>query len=207
MPELEIAVPRPQRWDEPFGEMTDADVDALLRIEPFRSIDASAFPPTVPLRGILRGDYPYRSLRGGRSGRPRGRLWEQRFFGFDGIGASRARAARSGVVGPRCAEAAWVEAGDCTTLAKHAAARSTATLTPAMARNPWKSQHANRKQVHARVSAGRAAIAGDYGNRAARAGRNVRRACRVVAHSAHGHGLGGCGLQHCWKSVGKGSAT
>ncbi len=56
MPELEIAIPRPQRWDEPFGELTDGDVDALLRIEPFRSIDASAFPPTVPLRGILLGD-------------------------------------------------------------------------------------------------------------------------------------------------------
>lgn len=56
MPELEIAVPRPQRWDEPFGEMTDADADALLRVDPFRRIDASAFPPTLPLRGILRGD-------------------------------------------------------------------------------------------------------------------------------------------------------
>lgn len=56
MSELEISVPRPQRWDEPFGEMTDADVDALLRIAPFCRIDASAFPPTLPLRGILSGD-------------------------------------------------------------------------------------------------------------------------------------------------------
>jgi Fe-S-cluster-containing dehydrogenase component len=56
MPELEIAIPRPQRWDEPFGEMTERDVDQLLWSEPFRSIDASVFPPTVPLRGILRGD-------------------------------------------------------------------------------------------------------------------------------------------------------
>ena len=56
MPELEIAVARPQRWDEPFGEMTERDVDQLLRIEPFRSIDASAFPPALPLRDILRGD-------------------------------------------------------------------------------------------------------------------------------------------------------
>jgi Fe-S-cluster-containing dehydrogenase component/CRP-like cAMP-binding protein len=57
MPDLEIAVPRPQRWDVPFGEhMSDDDVDDLLRIEPFRSIDAGAFPPAVPLRGILRGD-------------------------------------------------------------------------------------------------------------------------------------------------------
>src|SRR5438046_8055993 len=31
-------------------------VDRLLAIEPFRSIDASAFPPTLPLRGILMGD-------------------------------------------------------------------------------------------------------------------------------------------------------
>jgi Fe-S-cluster-containing dehydrogenase component/CRP-like cAMP-binding protein len=56
MPELEIAIPRPRRWDEPFGEMTDRDVAELLRAEPFRSIDANAFPPTLPLGGVLRGD-------------------------------------------------------------------------------------------------------------------------------------------------------
>jgi CRP-like cAMP-binding protein/ferredoxin len=56
MSDVEIAVPRPQRWNEPFGEMTEADVDRLLRIEPFRGIDAGAFPPTLPLRGILMGD-------------------------------------------------------------------------------------------------------------------------------------------------------
>src|SRR6476659_345683 len=56
MPELEIAIPRPQRWDVPFGQMTEADVDRLLAIEPFRGIDASAFPSTVSLRGILLGD-------------------------------------------------------------------------------------------------------------------------------------------------------
>jgi Fe-S-cluster-containing dehydrogenase component/CRP-like cAMP-binding protein len=56
MAELEIAIPRPQRWDVPFGELTDADVDSLLRIEPFRSIDAGAFPPSLPLRHILLGD-------------------------------------------------------------------------------------------------------------------------------------------------------
>jgi Fe-S-cluster-containing dehydrogenase component/CRP-like cAMP-binding protein len=56
MPELEIAIPRPQRWDVPLGEMAERDVDRLLTIEPFRSIDASAFPPSLPLRGILLGD-------------------------------------------------------------------------------------------------------------------------------------------------------
>ena len=56
MPELEIAITRPQRWDVPFGQMTDTDVDRLLSIEPFRSIDTCAFPPTISLRGILLGD-------------------------------------------------------------------------------------------------------------------------------------------------------
>jgi Fe-S-cluster-containing dehydrogenase component/CRP-like cAMP-binding protein len=57
MPELEIAIPRPQRWDVPFGEhMTEEDVERLLTIEPFRSMDAASFPPSLPLRGILQGD-------------------------------------------------------------------------------------------------------------------------------------------------------
>ncbi len=56
MTELDIAIPRPQRWDVPFGAMTERDMDQLLRIEPFRSIDASAFPPALPLRGIITGD-------------------------------------------------------------------------------------------------------------------------------------------------------
>ena len=57
MAELEIAVPRPQRWDVPFGErMSDADVDRLLSVDPFRQADAAAFPPTLPLRGVLRND-------------------------------------------------------------------------------------------------------------------------------------------------------
>jgi Fe-S-cluster-containing dehydrogenase component/CRP-like cAMP-binding protein len=57
MPELEIAVPRPQRWDVPFGEqMSDRDTERLLSIDPFRRADATAFPSTLPLRGILRND-------------------------------------------------------------------------------------------------------------------------------------------------------
>src|SRR5215216_3709878 len=56
MPELEIVIPRPQRWDVPFGPMTEMDIDRLLAIDPFCGIDASAFPSTIPLRGILMGD-------------------------------------------------------------------------------------------------------------------------------------------------------
>ncbi|HEX3599042.1 MAG TPA: cyclic nucleotide-binding domain-containing protein [Lacipirellulaceae bacterium] len=56
MPEMELAISRPQRWNEPFGEMTERAVDQLLQIEPFCSINGSAFPPSLPLRGILAGD-------------------------------------------------------------------------------------------------------------------------------------------------------
>jgi Fe-S-cluster-containing dehydrogenase component/CRP-like cAMP-binding protein len=48
---------RPERWDVAFGsEMTDADVDRLLAIEPFRGVDATRFPPGLSLRDILRND-------------------------------------------------------------------------------------------------------------------------------------------------------
>jgi Fe-S-cluster-containing dehydrogenase component/CRP-like cAMP-binding protein len=48
---------RPQRWDVQFGpEMTDPDVDRLLTLEPFRSVDARQFPASASLRDILRND-------------------------------------------------------------------------------------------------------------------------------------------------------
>jgi Fe-S-cluster-containing dehydrogenase component/CRP-like cAMP-binding protein len=57
MVDTEVAVSRPQRWDEPFGDsMREVDVDRLLEVEPFRSIDPARFPPTLPLRDILRND-------------------------------------------------------------------------------------------------------------------------------------------------------
>lgn len=57
MLQTEVAVVRPQRWDVPFGEaMREEDVDQLLKIEPFRSIDPARFPAALPLRGILKND-------------------------------------------------------------------------------------------------------------------------------------------------------
>ena len=48
---------RPQRWSEPFGvRMTATDVERLLAIEPFRSMDRGRFPKLVPLRGLLLND-------------------------------------------------------------------------------------------------------------------------------------------------------
>jgi len=50
-------IERPQRWDVPFGpDMTEADVDRLLSIEPFKSIDPLKFPESTPLRGIMLND-------------------------------------------------------------------------------------------------------------------------------------------------------
>src|SRR5262245_18038416 len=57
MTSLEVTISRPQRWDVPFGDrMTEREVEQLLTVEPLRSIDADAFPPALPLRGLLRND-------------------------------------------------------------------------------------------------------------------------------------------------------
>jgi Fe-S-cluster-containing dehydrogenase component/CRP-like cAMP-binding protein len=54
---LEIAVERPRRWDEPFGDrMRDEDVDQLLDLPPFSDMDPAVFPSALPLREILRND-------------------------------------------------------------------------------------------------------------------------------------------------------
>lgn len=57
MSNVEPTFSRPNRWDVPFGDaMTDRDVERLMGVEPFCSVDASRFPPSLPLRGILRND-------------------------------------------------------------------------------------------------------------------------------------------------------
>lgn len=57
MVDTEVAVSRPHRWDTPLdADMRDVDVEHLLEIEPFRSIDPANFPRSLPLREILRND-------------------------------------------------------------------------------------------------------------------------------------------------------
>ena len=52
-----VAMKRPQRWDVPFGDdMRPVDVDHLLQIQPFASMDASKFPKQQPLADILLND-------------------------------------------------------------------------------------------------------------------------------------------------------
>lgn len=51
------AIPRPQRWDVPYSpEMTDAEVDRLLNMEPFNQLDPKKFKGAVTLEGILKND-------------------------------------------------------------------------------------------------------------------------------------------------------
>ncbi len=54
---MNIAVPRPQRWDVPFGaNMTSAIVDLLLEIPPFSKMNADRFPRAVSLPELLLND-------------------------------------------------------------------------------------------------------------------------------------------------------
>ena len=48
---------RPQRWDQSFDpDLTDQDVQWLLTLEPFRSMNAAENSGGLPLRGILAHD-------------------------------------------------------------------------------------------------------------------------------------------------------
>ncbi|MEQ8838222.1 MAG: cyclic nucleotide-binding domain-containing protein, partial [Lacipirellulaceae bacterium] len=54
---MEVAVSRPQRWDQPFSpSMRDVDVEHLLQLDPFAQIDAQRFPASLSLRDLLLND-------------------------------------------------------------------------------------------------------------------------------------------------------
>ena len=52
------AAARPQRWDKPFGpqSMADADIDRVLALPSFASVEAGGFPRDLPLREIIAND-------------------------------------------------------------------------------------------------------------------------------------------------------
>lgn len=52
-----VLISRPKRWAVPYGDdMTDEKVADVFKYAPFKDIDASAFPPSASLEGILRND-------------------------------------------------------------------------------------------------------------------------------------------------------
>ena len=47
----------PERWDTPFStDMTEADVNLVLAHPLFITTRPERFPPSIPLRGILKND-------------------------------------------------------------------------------------------------------------------------------------------------------
>lgn len=66
MPAAVAPVESPQRWDAAFDpDMTDAAVDRLFSIAPFRDMNAEKFPKRIPLRGLLQNDTSIRRYRKG----------------------------------------------------------------------------------------------------------------------------------------------
>ncbi len=66
MPAAAPPVESPQRWDAAFDAgMTDAAVDRLFSIAPFRDMNAEKFPKRIPLRGLLQNDTSIRRYRKG----------------------------------------------------------------------------------------------------------------------------------------------
>ena len=56
MPSFE-SIQRPERWSVPFSaDMSDKDVDRILTVEPFSTLDPKRFRGKVTLRGILKND-------------------------------------------------------------------------------------------------------------------------------------------------------
>ena len=53
---LEMAIPRPQRWQTPFGAMTDADIARVLQLPAFAAMDPARFAAPITLDGIIRHD-------------------------------------------------------------------------------------------------------------------------------------------------------
>ncbi|MEO6624032.1 MAG: cyclic nucleotide-binding domain-containing protein [Burkholderiaceae bacterium] len=52
----ELTIPRPQRWQTPFGNMSDADVLRILHHDAFSGMDPARFPAPITLGRIIRYD-------------------------------------------------------------------------------------------------------------------------------------------------------
>ena len=51
-----LTINRPQRWDNPFGEMTRDCINTVLSINPFNLMDPTRFPSNLKLEDIIRND-------------------------------------------------------------------------------------------------------------------------------------------------------
>ncbi len=65
---MSTAAAKPQRWDDSTsfgGGLTDAEVDRLMTMSPFRDMVEETFPKRLPLRGILQHDTRIRKYNKG----------------------------------------------------------------------------------------------------------------------------------------------
>lgn len=61
-----VTIQRPQRWDSPFGpDMSEEDVQRIMALEPFASMDLERFPATLGLDGIISNDTRLMSYNNG----------------------------------------------------------------------------------------------------------------------------------------------
>ncbi len=66
MAEAGARLRRPERWSNPFSdEMGEADVARVRAMSPLNEIDATKFPATAPIEGIIRNDTRMRQYRRG----------------------------------------------------------------------------------------------------------------------------------------------
>lgn len=77
-------VERPQRWDQPYGEMSDEEVSVLLARPEFAAIDAGRFPATLSLPDVLKHDCRIRRLAPGELMIREGDYGNSAFFILDG---------------------------------------------------------------------------------------------------------------------------
>jgi Fe-S-cluster-containing dehydrogenase component/CRP-like cAMP-binding protein len=56
---------RPKRWDKPFGEISDANIDEILTRPDFKNIDQKRFPSDISLRDIIKNDCRLRQYKPG----------------------------------------------------------------------------------------------------------------------------------------------
>ena len=191
MPELEIAIPRPQRWDEPFGDMTERDVDQLAadravpqhrrRARFRRRCRCAAFC------WAIRGSCSYEP---GDVDRPRRRLRQQCVPGSRGRRARGARAARSETA--RAVTSDRSEAG-CGPSPSFGGTRQVPEVRhdSRFIECGRRHERAREERWHGpRVRAGCAAAASTHGHGAAGAWRNLRRAGGYFAHAADRHRSG-----------------
>lgn len=75
----------PDRWDKPFSpDMPEVDLDLILAHPVFRSTSPEKFPPSIPLRGILRNDARLHQYQAGEIVVRRGDYGHSAFIIMDG---------------------------------------------------------------------------------------------------------------------------